>query len=188
MTPHPDTQDDRLLFLAETLDSDEKLILVKFSRRYAHQLHGFCASRGQAPDVLDFKQIPGGWSVVAMDYIHPCVHPSESPKLTSLCDQWADDMKNLVQSFHDLDLVHGDLREPIMLCNGEKVMLVDFDWGGKVGEAYYPIARLSPELTDGRDNTNPKITKDDDWRVLQNTLRALKNPSTIVCMRSLVFE
>jgi len=74
-----------------------------------------------------------------------------------------------------MEFVHGDLREPNMLCDGEKVMLVDFDWGGKVGEAYYPTARLSPELTNGRHNPNPKITKDDDWRVLVNTLRGLTN-------------
>jgi len=79
-----------------------------------------------------------------------------------------------------MDLVHGDLREPNILCVGEKVMLIDFDWGGRVGEAYYPTALLTYELTDGRFNTNPKITKDDDLRVLANTLGRLEN---VVCVR-----
>jgi len=82
-----------------------------------------------------------------------------------------------VKSFHDAGFVHGDLREPNIMCDGEKekAMLIDFDWGGKVGEAYYPTAWLSPELTNGRhDDTNPKITKEDDIRVLGNTLRGLK--------------
>ncbi|KAI0255224.1 hypothetical protein BJV78DRAFT_1178424 [Lactifluus subvellereus] len=61
-----------------------------------------------------------------------------------------------------------------ILCDGEKVMLIDFDWGGKVGEVYYPSTRLCPELTDGRDGTDSKITKEDDMRVLQNTLKELK--------------
>jgi len=175
LTLHPDRQDYRLLFIAETLDSDKKRILVKFARRYALELHEFCAARGQAPNVLGFKKVPGGWSAVAMDYIPSAVHPSHSPNLTLLCDRWAAELHHLVRSFHDMEFVHGDLREPNMLCDGEKVMLVDFDWGGKVGEAYYPTARLSPELTNGRHNPNPKITKDDDWRVLGNTLRGLTN-------------
>jgi Ser/Thr protein kinase RdoA (MazF antagonist) len=109
-----------------------------------------------------------------MDYISPPVHPSQSSNLTYLCGKWIDDLEKLMQSFHDHGLVHGDLREPNILCDGETVMLIDFDWGGKVGEAYYATARLCPELTDGRHSTDPKITKDDDRRVLQNTLKELK--------------
>jgi len=171
---YPVKRHNRLLFIAETLDSDKKQILVKFTRRYAIDLHEFCARREQAPNVLGFKQIPGGWSVVAMDYMSSALHPSHSPKLPHLCDQWAADLKHLVQAFHEMDLVHEDLREPNILCVGEKVMLIDFDWGGRVGEACYPAVTLTDELTDGRPNTNPKITKDDDLRVLGNTLRNLK--------------
>jgi tRNA A-37 threonylcarbamoyl transferase component Bud32 len=32
-----------------------------------------------------------------------------------------------MQSFHDEGLVHGDLREPNILCDGENVMSIDFD-------------------------------------------------------------
>ena len=53
-------------------------------------------------------------------------------------------------------------------------MLLDFDWGGKVGEVYYPDAPLSSELTDGRTRTDLMITQDDDNRVLQNTINRLK--------------
>ncbi|KAI0252130.1 hypothetical protein BJV78DRAFT_1352562 [Lactifluus subvellereus] len=169
---HFDTQDYRLLYIAET--SDKKQIIVKFTLRYSIELHAFCARRGQAPGILGFGKLPGGWSVVAMDYISPSVHPSRSSNLTRLCDKWVDDLQKLMQSFHDQGLVHGDLREPNMLCDGEKVMLIDFDWGGKVGEVYYSSARLCPELTDGRRGTDPKITKDDDRRVLQNTLKELR--------------
>jgi Ser/Thr protein kinase RdoA (MazF antagonist) len=79
-----------------------------------------------------------------------------------------------MQSFHDSDFVHGDLRESNILCDGERVMLIDFDWGGKAGVVSYPTARLCSELRDGRQDTSPKITKDDDRRVLQNTLSELQ--------------
>ncbi|KAH9953119.1 hypothetical protein BC827DRAFT_173575 [Russula dissimulans] len=76
------------------------------------------------------------------------------------CERWIiDDLDQLVRSFHNASFVHGDLREPNILCNGETVMLIDFDWGGKEGEAYYLTAKLSPELMDGHDSTSRKITK-----------------------------
>jgi hypothetical protein len=172
---HPDVQSYRLLYIAET--SDKKQILVKFTPRYSIALHAFCADRGHAPVIHGFQTLPGGWFVVAMDYISPIspAHLSRSPDLTRLLDKWTADLQKLMQSFHDEGLVHGDLREPNILCDGEKVMLIDFDWGGEVGKACYPRARLCHDLMEGRDNTSPEITKGDDRRVLQNTLGELKN-------------
>ncbi|KAI0251021.1 hypothetical protein BJV78DRAFT_1213821 [Lactifluus subvellereus] len=67
-----------------------------------------------------------------MYYISPSMHLSRSPNLTRLRDKWIDDLQTLMQSFHDNGLVHGDLRELNILCDGEKVMLIDFDWSSKV--------------------------------------------------------
>lgn len=44
-------------------------------------------------------------------------------------------MQTLVKSLHAENLVHGDLRYPNIICNGEKVMIVDFDWAGREGES-----------------------------------------------------
>jgi aminoglycoside phosphotransferase len=84
-----------------------------------------------------------------------------------------DDLQRLVQSFHDDGFVHGDLRQPNILCDGEKVLLIDFDWGGEIGKTYYPHARLCPELWDGRDSSDPFITKEDDNRILRKTFEGL---------------
>jgi hypothetical protein len=56
--------------------------------------------------------------------------------------------------------------------HGEEVMLIDFNWSGKVSEAWYPQAWLCAKLTDGREGTNPK---GDDERVLNNTIKQLKD-------------
>jgi hypothetical protein len=64
-----------------------------------------------------------------------------------------------------------------VLCDGEKVVLIDFGWGGTVGKARtarYPRALHCSDLRDGRDGTDPRITKKDDERVLQTTLDELK--------------
>lgn len=170
LRPHPD---NRLMYIAQTLG--EQQILVKFTRSYSIALHAFCAGRGHAPGILGFGKIPGGWYVVAMDYMLSATHPSRSPNLARLCNKWIDELQRLVQSFHDEGLVHGDLRESNILCDGETVMLIDFDWGGAVGEASYPFVRLSSELTSGQDSIDRKITKDDDRRVLHNTLEQLES-------------
>ncbi|KAI9449631.1 hypothetical protein BJY52DRAFT_1192401 [Lactarius psammicola] len=175
LSRHPNTRDypDHHLYIAKTLDVPEKEIIVKFTRRYSIDLHNFCAERGHAPSILGFSSVPGGWFVVAMDYISPSVYPSQSRNLVRLRDKWKGDLKTLVQSFHEANLVHGDLREPNMICSGETIMLVDFDWGGRAGEVSYPHARLNPELTNGRESVDGKIMKDDDDRILDNTLARL---------------
>ena len=81
-----------------------------------------------------------------------------------------------MENFHSKGLVHGDLRDPNILCNGESVMLVDFDWGGKDGEALYPTGNLNYELLEGRASNNLRITKADDWRVLEKTLAKVQDP------------
>ncbi|KAH8986309.1 hypothetical protein EDB92DRAFT_1879504 [Lactarius akahatsu] len=161
-------QDIRNLYIAKTSDGEE--IIVKFTRQYSIKLHNFCAERGHAPTIRGFGTIPGGWYVIAMDYISSSTSPSESLHLTCLRDKWKDDLSALVQAFHDEDLVHGDLRKPNMICNEEDILLLDFDWGGQVGEASYPCAWLNLDLTDGREDISLGITKDDDTRILQNTL------------------
>ncbi|KAH9049253.1 hypothetical protein EDB83DRAFT_2631667 [Lactarius deliciosus] len=161
-------QDDRNLYIAKTSDDEE--IVVKFTRQYSIKLHNFCAERGHAPTIRGFGRIPGGWYVIAMDYISSSTSPSKSLHPTHLRDKWKDDLKALVQAFHDEDLVHGDLRKPNMICNEEVIFLLDFDWGGQVGEASYPCAWLNLDLTDGREDIGLGITKDDDIRILRNTL------------------
>ena len=81
--------------------------------------------------------------------------------------------------FHRDRFVHGDLREPNILCDEDQVMLIDFDWGGKVEEAYYPFTRLRSELMDGRYDAS-LITKADDIRVLGSTLKKMKGKVGLV--------
>ena len=52
-------------------------------------------------------------------------------------------------------------------------MLIDFDWGGKEGEVSYPMLNLNAELLEDRVSDDLRITKEDDRRVLKNTLAKL---------------
>lgn len=49
------------------------------------------------------------------------------------------------------------------------MVLVDFDWAGEEGKAFYPTGRLNEELLRGRTSDDLMIRKDDK-RVSENTL------------------
>ncbi|KAI9438221.1 hypothetical protein H4582DRAFT_2076825 [Lactarius indigo] len=131
---------DRFLYKAKRPGVDE-FFLIKFAQRYSIDLHHFCAKAGHAPSILGYERLPGGWFAVAME-----------------------ELVNLVESFHAENLVHGDLRDANIICRGDSMMLIDFDWGGKVGEASYPTLALNPELLDGRVTDDLMISISDDAR------------------------
>ena len=56
---------------------------------------------------------------------------SQNIRLNPRLGDWEKELQTLVKSFHAKNLVHGDLRYPSIICNGEKVMIVDFDWAEK---------------------------------------------------------
>lgn len=158
----------RLLYTAKSPGTDE-LILIKFVRRYSIDLHHFCAKAGHAPSILGYQRLPGGWFAVAMEYVKPDTSIAESTHRV----RWKQELENLMKSFHAENLVHGDLRDANIICRGDSVMLVDFDWGGKVGEASYPTLALNSELLDGRVTDDLMISISDDVRVLRKTLDKL---------------
>ena len=80
-------------------------------------------------------------------------------------------MNNLILHFHGQGFVHGDLRDANILCGNDGIVkLVDFDWGGEQGKVSYPMPTLNDELLVGRVSEDLKITKEDDLRILGNTL------------------
>jgi hypothetical protein len=170
----PNRQPDRLVYIAREMP-DKRLVLIKFAPQYSIELHEFCANSGHVPLILAFEQLSGGWCAVAMEYIEsglPITHPS---LLLAHRDRWAAELQRLMDDFHNKDYVHGDLRAENIICKGESMMLVDFDWGSKDREVFYPRWNLDDELLQGRTSNNLKIRKEDDRRVLTNTLAKLEN-------------
>lgn len=45
----------------------------------------------------------------------------------------------------EANLVHGDLRKPNVLVEGEKIRIIDFDWAGTAGIVKYPICLNTAE-------------------------------------------
>jgi serine/threonine protein kinase len=79
-------------------------------------------------------------------------------------------LSGLVHSFHEQDLVHGDLRDANVLVweDGEEVKLIDFDWGGNAGEVRYPSAINCTDFWRPRGVTDGVIiTKEHDTQMIE---------------------
>lgn len=177
----PDTRPNRLLYFAQT--PDKELVIVKFARQYSIELHQFCTGLGHAPQIFAFERLPGGWYAIAMEYIDSGLPITHATAAHQGC--WTKELEDVVARFHSEGLVHGDLRDANILCKGDLMMIIDFDWGGKEGEAFYPTANLNQELLEGRISDNFRITKEDDTRVLRKTLAKLRDlPQSFACNNS----
>ena len=145
-----DNMEHRHLYHARLVSpiSLDKAIYVKFSQRYSVDLHRFCVSRGLAPKIPGFQQLSGGWFMVAMEKIN-IVDPKTITSFPEF-EGCKTDIKTLVNEFHQEDLVHGNLRLVNFVFtkskNPRRMLLVDFDWGGKEGEVVFPHELLNEEL------------------------------------------
>jgi len=102
-----------------------------------------------------------------MEYFPSAERILDSEGLCDYGENWLKDIDNVVKQFHAQGYVHGDLRPPNFIVNNGRLFLIDFDWGGKEGEATFPRKRLHPILREGRFET--RITKEHDKRAMEYT-------------------
>jgi len=148
-------------------------IVVKFTRKYGKELHEFCANQNYSPKLLAYERLSGDWVGVAMEFVASACYIMDSKFSQECGQQWFDKMDEMVAVIHEAGYVHGDLRPPNFVVDGKKLLLIDFDWGGKEGSATFPDIELMPILRDGRNDT--MITKAHDDRVLAYTKKELQN-------------
>jgi hypothetical protein len=148
--------DSKLLFAAAETADNEK-ICIKFVRHYSKDVHAFCASKGFAPILKGFEELPGGWRMVVMEMIgEDYCRLSDFPPPYSHYE----DITRKLTSLHQENYVHGDVRNTNIMVKKDGVQgfkLVDFDWSGRIGEIRYPMnvyrgSRLwrPPEAEDGQ--------------------------------------
>ncbi|KAF9648216.1 hypothetical protein BDM02DRAFT_3115685 [Thelephora ganbajun] len=157
------------------LDPTNEEIYVKFTRQYSRELHVFCAKRGLAPELLGFERLTGGWFALAMKKVD-IVEPWKIQSFPEL-ETWKKEIRQLVKDFHQEGLVHGDLRlANFIFTEGEsprRMLLIDFDWGGKAGEVFFPPGQLVEDLKVQDDRLDRPITKEHDDRVLAGAFTRL---------------
>jgi len=138
---HSLVKSGKLIFRGEISDTHEK-ICIKFVQRYSAQVHRFCASINCAPKLLAAEPLDGGWSMVIMEDLNDYFDLFRSSLAPDRVDAVKERLKEVLVQMHQRGFVHGDVRNVnVMVTNGStvEVMLVDFDWAGKIGEARYPM-------------------------------------------------
>lgn len=137
---HSDDQDhfDRSLFSA-TLNN--KPVLVKFCTQYGEEAHGHLASHGLAPRLHCCVELAGRVIMVVMDVVEGASSAFYKYRTRHLPSDLAQKVKDAVKVLHDGGYVHGDIRRPNVLVEADErgVLLIDFDWAAKAGQARYPV-------------------------------------------------
>ncbi|PKC57638.1 hypothetical protein RhiirA1_352806 [Rhizophagus irregularis] len=142
--------DDHTRTIWKAKRADGKLIVVKFASKYNIQGHNICAEHNLAPQLLyssDDEEVKalGGFKMVIMEYI--CGIPLDQKYLKDeikpqSCVSIIEDVKKAIDLLHEKDFVFGDLRAPNVLIvdtnDGQRAVLVDFDWCGKDKLDEYP--------------------------------------------------
>jgi hypothetical protein len=129
------------LYITETTDS-KKIIVVKFAYHYSYELPAFCAVRGQASSILGFKSLPGGFFGITIELL-TLAWETLSSRFVEKYGEWANQLRQLVDVFHAEGLVHGDLWSPNILCNGDRLMLLNFDWEKRKGRCFAWMSSLT---------------------------------------------
>ncbi|KAF0467817.1 Protein kinase-like domain containing protein [Gigaspora margarita] len=140
---------DGYLLWEATLSNEQgppKKVYIKAIQKckYSLNTHQLLAEAGYAPKVLASSIIPGNWLLVYMEYLDN--HSTLDCVAFKLNDQDRNSLRvkieKMVEHLHNLEHVHGDLREGNILIrrfenNDFDVKLIDFEWSGEVGSARY---------------------------------------------------
>ena len=114
----------------------QKSVVVKFVlERYGSDVHRYLASHGLAPNLLHLERLPGSWIVVVMDQGSELIL-SGNKKNQKLFEATSE---RILDKLHERNFVHGDLRLPNFILDGDQVKLIDFDWAGEAGSVKYPF-------------------------------------------------
>jgi hypothetical protein len=114
-------------------------VIVKFTRTYCAEAHEICYAAGRAaPQLNACESLPGGWKLVALEYIAGAVQLQQPVTDNAVSTK----LGEAVTALHVAGYVHGDLRACNVLQSNEgsesRVCVIDFDWAGKEGEQIYP--------------------------------------------------
>ena len=145
--------DQKRVFRAHLRDKPEDKIFVKFSRHYGEDAHKSAHAHGFAPKLRAVERFADGWVMIVMDDVS---HQYCGIKGRQLEKDVYKAVQKALAKLHAGGYVHGDVRETNIMVKRDGVdskslggiILVDFDWAGKVNTVRYPsnITLDHPEL------------------------------------------
>jgi len=180
----PLTASTRSPFLVKLKPSGDKAV-VKFVARYGVDAHKLLAAAGKAPRLLFCGSIDGQQDMENLDTKHKFglhlqptrmvvmeyIEGTQGEALTVKPLDTYTQVKEMVDELHKEGYVFGDLRPPNVVFRKNEAFLVDFDWAGKHGEAFYPteLGECITKHCGGRDLK--RIEKEDDRALLDHYFR-----------------
>ncbi|TPX35185.1 hypothetical protein SeMB42_g07206 [Synchytrium endobioticum] len=127
------------MFTASIPFTTENLI-VKCAARYSTEAHDFLSKIGKAPKLYAYDSTTIlGYNIIVMSHMQRHSTLDMSRRLLTASEYRS--LSEAVKQLHSANLVLGDLRPCNVLVHMEEredVMIIDFDWAGRVGEARYP--------------------------------------------------
>ncbi len=129
-------------------DGQSHAVVVKFTATYCARAHKVAHGMGSAPKLWFCDVVESvGMFVVVMEFVEGRRVDDDKPHLP---EKVIEPLRGAISALHDVGLVHGDLRGPNVIVSegsgGKRAMLLDFDWGGKEGDVFYP-ADINMQLT-----------------------------------------
>ncbi|KAH7098464.1 hypothetical protein BKA62DRAFT_811226 [Auriculariales sp. MPI-PUGE-AT-0066] len=130
----------RSVFRAKASRNDKTIdVIVKFTSRYCREAHDLVAEKGAAPKLWHCGwDSTVGQTVVMYSYVSQ-EFDDRSRRLER--DEAIEILRDAVETMHKAGYVHGDLREPNILLDGNNApIIIDFDWAGRTDNSYtvYP--------------------------------------------------
>ncbi|KAF9076811.1 hypothetical protein BDP27DRAFT_701831 [Rhodocollybia butyracea] len=137
-----DSTDKKRIYRAHMKD-DGSHVIIKFTRRYSKDAHRAASDANIAPRLLAVNEFYG-WYMIVMDDISGAYVPADRLDL-HIQRKMQKEALTAVKRLHDEGFVHGDVRNVNLLIRRSSVddglpsvKLVDFDWGGAIGQVSYP--------------------------------------------------
>ena len=165
----------------------QKPVFVKFTKSYSQEFHHYMANLGLAPTLYCCQRITNyekyfsfckvcNISSYYMVVMEIAVGKTLNDFQTEGLDEVLETHKNVInivfffiyklnkkllnalQKAHQDGFVHGDLRPPNIIITSNGPQIIDFDWGGKIGIAHYPVD-INPEVDWPEGKTNDMLLK-----------------------------
>ncbi|KAI0808283.1 hypothetical protein C8Q74DRAFT_1363684 [Fomes fomentarius] len=124
-------------------------VVVKFTSQYNAEAHRTVSDAGFAPTLRACVPVCGGLKMIVMDRVQGqnAYAWRAERRGSKLPPTVYESMHSAIEVLHQAGFVFGDLRLSNIMCVPDgRVMLVNFDWAGKAGEARYPVT-LNDSLT-----------------------------------------
>ncbi|KAG7380140.1 hypothetical protein PHYPSEUDO_007685 [Phytophthora pseudosyringae] len=115
-------------------------VIVKLSRTYSKEVHEYCANAGVAPTLLHYEVLVNGWIFVVMEKLEAVLLAEVLGTGTVTKSTLESKVRRIQRLLRPQNYVHGDLRESNLMWEESRneLKMIDFDWAGKDGEAFYP--------------------------------------------------